>query len=107
MAGKGLSPQQRGRRGGLIRAALTDNKASMARVRAAKEQRYRDRVIEATNLDPVADAAEIQIRANKLRTADMIAMSAKAADARRALREAKAALAEITDDETELAEVAE
>jgi hypothetical protein len=90
----GMSPQQRGRIGGRTRAALSpDNTQHTANARAARWQKYRQRVLDA--LPQLAgDDAEIDRRAGLLRQADMIRMSERAAAARRALREAETELAE-------------
>lgn len=77
-----LTPQQRGRIGGLRRAALAPTRQAITQAaRDSRWQRYVDQVKAA--LPDLADEAEVMRRAEVLQRADMIRMSARAADARR------------------------
>jgi hypothetical protein len=88
-----MSRQQRGRIGGLERAALTPDRRQLTEgMRRGRWQKYVDRVLGACP-ELAGDEAEITRRAEMLRRAEMIRMSERAAEARRQLREAEAALA--------------
>jgi hypothetical protein len=88
------SHAQRGRIGGLRRAALApDTQALTAAARRARFQKYVDQIREA--LPDLVDQAEIIRRAEQLRRADMASMSLKAATARRLKRELAALDAEL------------
>ena len=89
---KPLSHQQRGRIGGLTRAALApDRKAITKGARDGRWQRYVDRVREVLP-ELAADDPELIRRAEALRRADMIKMSAAAAAKRAELRALEAEL---------------
>jgi hypothetical protein len=76
-----MSPAARGRIGGLTRAALApDRKTVTQAARDGRWQRYVDKVRAA--LPELEDEAEITCRAEALRRADMIRMSARAVQAR-------------------------
>lgn len=74
-----LTPQQRGRIGGLTRAATADSTRDItAAANSANAKRYLDAVPAS-----ITDEAERERRAALLRRADMIRLSAKAAEARK------------------------
>jgi hypothetical protein len=87
-----MTPQQRGRIGGLTRAALTpDNRDITKPMRDGRWERYRQRILDVLP-ELAGDDAEIDRRAALLRQADMIRMSAAAAAKRRELAELEAEL---------------
>jgi len=95
--------QARGRRGGLTRAALAEDRRGITQ--AARDKRwegYRQRVIDVVGLNPddPGDNAEIDRRALLLQRADMVGMSLLAAKARRLKAEAAAIEAEIAGAES-------
>lgn len=82
MAGGALSPQQRGRLGGLTRAATASARQDITRAaNAGRRQKYVDKVKAA--VPDLTDQAELARRADLLMRADMIRLSALASEARR------------------------
>lgn len=87
-----MSPQVRGRIGGLTRSALASTpQATTQAARDGRWAKYKQHVLEV--LPELADdPAELDRRAALLRRADMVKMSALAAAKRRELAELEAAL---------------
>lgn len=86
--------QQKGRIGGLTRKALAESPQAITEAaRAARWQKYMDRVSEAC--PHITDQGELSRRAELLRQADMISMSMKAVKAKRLKAEAAALEAEL------------
>jgi hypothetical protein len=82
MAAGSYTPQQRGRLGGLTRAATAASRQDITRAaNAGRWQKYVDQVKAA--VPGLTDDAEITRRAELLMKADMCRLSAKAAEARR------------------------
>jgi hypothetical protein len=80
--------------GGTVRAALaTDRDALTRAARDARWQKYVDQVLAV--LPELTDEAEINRRAELLRTADMKRLALKSAKARREARQAARELAEL------------
>jgi hypothetical protein len=83
MASGAFTPRQRGRLGGLTRAATAPSRQEITRdARAARWRKYVDQVRE--TLPDITDEAELLRRAQLLLRADMCRLSAKAAAARKA-----------------------